>query len=224
MKTDALPPDIQYDELGEQLYAAVLEDVLRELGYPNQVLPNDIKPLTPETKLIGRAATMLAVPVPRASDARPFGLSLEFLDSLQRDEVVVVSAKSETPVSLWGEIMSTAALARGARGVVVDGYGRDTTFIREINFPAFFTGVTPIGSVGRMEVREIRQPVQVGSVTIAPGDLVFGDADGCLAIPQTIEKDVISIAVGKVGSETAVRQELRDGASVVATYEKYGVL
>jgi regulator of RNase E activity RraA len=213
-----------FDKIAKILYTAVVHDVLDELGYHNQALPPELRPLTPETRVVGRAATMRAADVLSDADKLPFGFSLQFLESLTPGEVVVGTAPSTKTVSLWGEIMSTAAAARGSRGVILDGYGRDASFIKDIEFPSFFTGLTPAGSVGRLQIREVRIDIQIGGVDVHNGDLVFGDFDGCIVIPQAVEAEAIKLAFEKVAAESQVREELRSGASIIAMYEKYGVL
>lgn len=208
----------------EELYSGVVHDVLDEMGYRNQALPARIKPLEPHFRVVGRAATMLAVPVSHPSESKPFGFTLEFLDGLSSGEVVVGSVQSDDDVSVWGEIMSTAAATRGAQGVVLDGYGRDADFIRKMGFPAFFTGLSPKGAVGRVEVRHVRIPIKIGNVDVRDGNLVIGDCDGCIVIPREVEPQVLDAAFAKVAAETKVRAELQAGANIVDMYAKYGVL
>lgn len=212
------------DRIREELYSGVVHDVLDDMGYRNQALPARIRPLEPHFRVVGRAATMLAVPVTDASVGQPFGFTLEFLDNMSPGEVAVCAVESDEDVAIWGEIMSTAAAARGAQGVVVDGYGRDADFIRQMEFPAFFTGLSPKGAVGRIEVRHVRVPVRIGKVDIKDGDMIIGDRDGCVVIPHAIEQQVLDAAFAKVDAETKVRVELQEGANIVEMYAKYGVL
>jgi regulator of RNase E activity RraA len=213
-----------FARIDKELYTAVVHDVLDEMGYRNQTLPANLRPLDDGDKIAGRAATMLAVEVADPSKIKPFGFSLEFLDGLHPGEVVVGTAESDAVVSIWGEIMSTAAKAKGARGVILNGYGRDSGFIKQMGFPAFFTGLTPTGSVGRLEIREVRTTIKIGGVTVNNGDLILADHDGCLVVPRDIEQQVLDAAFAKVAAESKVRAELQGGANITAMYEKYGVL
>ena len=67
-------------------------------------------------------------------------------------------------------------------------------------------------------------PIECGGVRVNPGDIVFGDADGVVVIPQTVERDVIAAAFAKVAGEDRTRDELRTGATLREVYDKYGIL
>ena len=67
-------------------------------------------------------------------------------------------------------------------------------------------------------------PIECGGVTVNPGDIVFGDADGIVVIPKAVETEVITAAVEKVSGEDRTRDALRDGATLREVYDKYGIL
>ena len=75
-------------------------------------------------------------------------------------------------------------VARGARGAVIDGFIRDARQILAMGFPVFTTGLSPVDSNGRGDVVAYNVPIECGGVTVNPGDIVFGDADGVVIIPQ----------------------------------------
>src|SRR5207248_1788392 len=130
------------------LYAAVVSDELDRLGRWDQVMRPDIRPLFPEARLAGRAFTVLAVPA-YSMPAEPYRLEMEAVDRLGPGDVMVVST---TDGSFWGELLSTASRARGARGIVVDGYTRDAQAIIAMQFPTFVRGISMADSLGRLEV------------------------------------------------------------------------
>jgi len=115
-------------------------------------------------------------------------------------------------------------MGRKAAGVVTDGGTRDYTEIVELNFPTFCAGLTPYDSLGRMDGKERNIPVVCGGIRVYPGDLVYGDVDGVVVIPQGIVDDVVERAWEKVRGENTVREELKAGARVVDTFKKYGIL
>ena len=125
---------------------------------------------------------------------------------------------------IWGELLSTAARARGARGAVIDGFIRDARQILAMGFPVFTTGLSPVDSNGRGDVVAYNVPIECGGVTVNPGDIVFGDADGIVVIPKAVETEVITAAVEKVSGEDRTRDALRDGATLREVYDKYGIL
>src|SRR5260370_41008112 len=85
--------------------------------------------------------------------------------------------------SFWGELLSTAARYRGARGIVVDGYTRDSLAIIRMGFPTFVRGIHIADSLGRLEVAAYDVPVVCGGGRGSPGCLVVGDFDGGVGVP-----------------------------------------
>ena len=208
-----------------RLYTAVLSDVLDELGYRHQVLPPRIRPLDEALVLVGRARTGLYRDVyhlPRGHN--PYELEIALVDDLKPGEVAVLACGASGRIAPWGELLTTASLARGANGCLTDGLVRDVRSIRELRFPVFHGGIGPLDSKGRGEVTAIDVPVECAGVTVNPGDLVFGDADGVLAVPQPIVRQALKLALEKVESEDRTRDELRQGALLGEVFKKYGVL
>jgi 4-hydroxy-4-methyl-2-oxoglutarate aldolase len=209
----------------ERLYAAVLSDVLDELGYRHQVLPPRIRPLDDQLVLAGRARTGLYRDVYHvARGHNPYELEIALIDDLKPGEVAVLACGASGRIAPWGELLTTACIARGATGCVTDGLVRDVKAIREVRFPVFHGGIGPLDSKGRGEVTAIDVPVECGGVTINPGDLVFGDADGVLAVPQPVARQAVKLALEKVEGEDRTRAELQQGALLGEVFKKYGVL
>src|SRR6185295_6848643 len=100
---------------------------------------------------------------------------------------VVGAVQASNRAALWGELLSTHTRAKGGRGAVLDGLSRDSWGIVEMKFPVFATGLTPADSKGRLEVIAIRSTIPVGGVSVANGDLVVADDDGCVVVPAAIE-------------------------------------
>lgn len=212
-----------YELIGSKLYTSVVADVMDDLGRWHQVMRYDIRPLYEDARVAGRAATMLACEVYQVPE-KPFELELELLDSLSDGEVVVCTTQGSTRAAMWGELLSTHTCARGGRGAVIDGLTRDAWGIVDMRFPVFATGRTPADSKGRLDVMAVRVPIDVGGVLVHDGDLVLGDVDGCLAVPQDIEAEVIERALAKVEGENTVREVLREGASIRRVFADYGIL
>ncbi len=216
--------DAKYlDRISDHLYSSVLADILDEAGYRQQVMRPEVRPLYPGAKVAGRAATMLAVEVSELP-AQPYHLLMEMLDGLQPGEVVVAAVQAQIRAALWGELLSTHTRARGGRGVVIDGLSRDSWGIEEMKFPVFATGLSPADSKGRLEVISIRGTIPVGGVSVADGDLIVADSDGCVVVPAAIEDDIIGKAMEKVSGEDKMRDVLRKGASIREVFKEYGIL
>ncbi len=212
-----------FEEIGAKLYTAVVADILDDLGYRNQVMRYDIRPVYPEAKIVGRAATMLATDVDEIP-ARPYELELTLLDELRSGEVIVCTTHGSRRCSIWGELLSTHARAKGGRGAIFDGLTRDVAGITGMRFPVFATGCAAADSKGRTHVIAIRCPIEVGGVLVKDGDLVVADADGCVAVPAAVENEAISRALQKVSGENRVRDLLAHGASIRQVFADYGIL
>jgi regulator of RNase E activity RraA len=183
----------------------------------------EVRPLFAGAKVVGRAATMLAIEVSELP-AEPYKLLIELLDGLQPGEVVVGAVQGESRAALWGELLSTHTRARGGRGVVLDGMSRDSWGIEDMKFPVFATGLSPADSKGRLEVVAIRSTIPVGGVSVTDGDLVVADGDGCVVVPAGIEDEVVASALDKVSGENAMRDILSKGASIREVFAEHGIL
>ena len=207
------------------LYAAVLSDVLDAQGYRHQVLPPSIRPLDESVVLCGRARTGLYRDVYHVPPGHnPYELEIALIDDLRPGDVPVLGCGSSGRIAPWGELLTTACRARGANGCLTDGLVRDVKAVRALKFPVFHGGIGPLDSKGRGEVAAIDVPIECAGVTVNPGDLVFGDADGVLVIPQPIVKPTLQLALAKVEGEDRTREELQQGALLAEVFKKYGVL
>jgi regulator of RNase E activity RraA len=214
-----------------ELFTAVVGDVMDTLGYRNQFLPPQIQPLRQDMVTIGAA-----MPVLEADDDggegpgrqnellnRPFGLMLRALDDLQKNEVYVCSGSSPT-YALWGELMSARAITAGAVGAVVNGYSRDTRGILEMNFPVFSMGRFAQDQRPRGKVLDFRCAIRFGNVLIRPGDIILGDIDGVCVIPRSIEEPVMRSALEKARGERRVYQAIKGGMKAQQAWDTYGIL
>jgi 4-hydroxy-4-methyl-2-oxoglutarate aldolase len=120
--------------------------------------------------------------------------------------------------------MSTRAQKLSAAGAVVNGYSRDTRGILKLNFPTFSIGRYAQDQGYRGKVVDFRVALEIDGVSIKPGDIVFGDLDGVLVIPQEAERDAITRAADKVSKENTVRTAIENGMSTADAFKTYGVM
>jgi 4-hydroxy-4-methyl-2-oxoglutarate aldolase len=223
-RVPATPQDLAFfAHIETNLYTAVVSDSLDDLGYRNQAMMSHLRPLFPNTCFAGWARTIACVDVYHIPPD-PYGLEIEAIDSILLGEVVVVATAESKRNSPWGELLSTAARARGARGAVIDGMVRDVKKIDELGFPVFAAGIKPVDSKGRGLVMDYNVPVICGGVQVSPGDLVFADHDGVIVIPAEVLPETIDLATEKVTRENHSRSELMKGAYLRDVYDKFGVL
>ena len=124
----------------------------------------------------------------------------------------------------WGEIMTATARTRNGAGAIVDGFHRDTPRVLEQNWPVFSRGRFAQDAGIRSKVVDFRCPIEIGSVQISPGDLIFGDLDGVVVIPRKVEDEVIELAIEKATGEKVVRKAIEAGMSSTEAFRKYGIL
>jgi len=214
-----------------ELFPALVGDVLDKLGYLHQFISPNIKPLRNDMIVIGRAmpvleADVFAEQVVRTQNAlmsKPFGIMFEALDSLKPNEVYICSGSSPR-YALWGGLMSLRAIKLGAAGAVLDGCSRDTDEIENLNFPTFSLGTYAQDQGPRGKVIDYRVPIEFNGVKVNPGDIVYGDRDGVLIIPQEIEAEAFEGAIKKARGEQHVREALENGMSTVEAFKKFGIM
>jgi len=212
-----------FEHIQRNLYTAVLSDALDEVGVRDRAMREHLRPLDPDSMVVGRARTMLCMDLYHI-DANPYAKEIEAVDSILPGEVAVVSTGESKRNAPWGELLSTAATARGARGAVVDGLVRDVKKILSLGFPMFAAGFKPVDSKGRGAVVDYNIPVECAGVLVEPGDLIVGDFDGVVAIPAHIADEVVRIATEKASRENDTRAELMAGSYLRDVFNKYGVL
>jgi 4-hydroxy-4-methyl-2-oxoglutarate aldolase len=212
-------------DIRARLYTAVLSDVLDELGFRHQAMAPSIRPLDEALVLAGYARTGLYREVYHVTpDENPYELEIALVDDLRADEVVVLGCGGSTRIAPWGELLSTAARARGAAGCVTDGFVRDIRAIRVMGFAVHHGGIAPLDSKGRGKVAAIDVPIECAGVAVSPGDLVVGDADGVVVVPRAVEDTALARAFDKVSGENRTREELAAGTKLGEVFEKYRIL
>lgn len=209
------------------LNAAVLSDTLDSLGLMQQAMKPFMRPLDDTLVLVGRARTGLYMPVyaPPAPGENPYEVEIALVDDLQPGDVAVLACDGPTErIAPWGELLSTASAARGAAGCVTDGLVRDVKQIRAMRFPVFCGGIGPLDTKGRARMVERDVPVVCAGVAVQRGDLVFGDVDGIVVIPQAAEQEVLRRALEKVRGEDQSREALQRGEKLADVFRRLGIL
>jgi len=211
----------------QPLNAAVLSDTLDSLGLMRQAMKPFMRPLDDALQLIGRARTGLYMPVyaQPVPGENPYEIEIALVDDLQPGDVVVLACDGPSErIAPWGELLSTASVARGAGGCVTDGLVRDVKQIRAMRFPVFCGGIGPLDTKGRARMVERDVTVQCAGVTVHPGDLVFGDIDGVVVIPREAEQEVVQRALAKVAGENQSRDALQRGEKLGDVFRRLGIL
>lgn len=211
-----------FDLMTRSLYSPVVGDVLDQLGFTHQFLPQAIQPMLPGMRVVGRAMPVLMADV-FGKQQQPFGRLTEALDQLRPGEIYVASG-GEMRCAYWGEILTATAKCRGAAGAVINGFHRDTPAVLEQSWPVFSRGRFAQDSSVRTKVIDFRCAIEMDGVLVSPGDLVFGDLDGVVVVPAAAERDVVRLSLEKARGEKVVRKEIEGGMSSTEAFRRYGIL
>lgn len=209
-----------FEIMRRELFTSVIADTLDAHGYLSQMLPPGLRPLRAGMKAMGRAMPVLETD--SVNEQEPFGVLFHALDDLKPNEIYIASGASSA-YAMWGELMTTAAIRRGAAGAIINGYVRDAEGIVALNFPAFSWGSYAADQKMRGRALAYRVPIMIGGVTVRPGDILCADEDGVVVVPQAVETAVITDALAKARAEKTLRRDLEAGMLAVDAFKKYGI-
>lgn len=184
-----------------------LSDAMDRLGIPCAFL--GIHPVVPGTKMCGQAYTVHYVPCGQKSDTVG-----DFIDDVEPGEVVVIDNSGRLDCTVWGDIMSLYASKKGIGGTLIDGVCRDIETIRELNYPIFTKSTYMRTGKDRVYVDHLNEPVNICSLQVLPGDVIFGDDSGVVVIPLTRVNEVIQIATEIEEKEEKIRMAVLAGSTL----------
>ena len=153
-------------------------------------LDSAIKPLKEEFRMAGRAMTV-RIPVGDNSAV------LKAIGEAKPGDIIVVDSKGDTYRAIAGDFVVGMMQTMEIGGLVVDGVIRDLEAIKELNFPVFSKG-TAVASSGKAGVGETNVPISCGGVTVYPGDIIIGDIDGVVVVPQAKGEEILVKAKDKI--------------------------
>jgi 4-hydroxy-4-methyl-2-oxoglutarate aldolase len=185
---------------------------LHEAGGKIGALPSVIKPVDPGMRCAGSALTVHSPPGDNLWLHRA-------LEVARPGDVMVVFAQGAYEHGYWGEIMGTMAQVRGLGGLVIDGGVRDGVLLAEMGFPVFSRGLCIRGTGKDYGASGwIGHPILVGEITVHAGDLIVGDRDGVVVVPQARAADVVTASERREAEEAAILNRLRAGETTMAVY------
>ena len=215
----------EFCERYRRLYLGVVCDAMYELGLDEPVLPTHLRPLFSEQRIVGIAHTVLGRSIdpwiPWDEGVERITSYLRVFEELEPDSVLV-SVTPDSPVGHFGELTGNAARKRGCVGVVLDGNLRDVEGLRDIGFPVFFRDLSPLNAIGRWEMVGHQVPVEIGAVTVCPGDVVFAEFEGIVVVPSDQASAVLEKAEEIVAAEARVRDEVQAGATPIESFHRHG--
>ena len=174
--------------------AAYPSSILADVAGRRGALSGRIAPLAPSMRFAGPAITVEVRPGDNLMIHAAMAIA-------QPGDVLVIDGKGDLNSALMGEIMSQQCVALGVVGVVIDGAVRDSEAIRELGFPMYAAGLNPNGPTKFVPGR-LNHPISIAGVSVNPGDLVVGDADGVTVIERDKAAAMLPLAAEKVAAET----------------------
>jgi 4-hydroxy-4-methyl-2-oxoglutarate aldolase len=176
-------------------------------------LPSAIKPLSPKLPVEGPAFTV------RSAPGDNIWLHRAITRAKEGDVLVVATGDVRGEQAYWGDVMTLAAETRGIIGLVIDGQVRDGVEIVRMGFPVFARGLCPRGPTKDNNAPGgLQEPIEIGGVTIHPGDLVVGDGDGVVIVAQAEVETVLQKAKEREDKEALIRERLRNGETTLEIY------
>ncbi|MDR6905861.1 regulator of RNase E activity RraA [Agromyces sp. 3263] len=212
-------------------YSGAVYDVLDELGFPNQALAPDIKPVDPEWTIAGPAFTMKGIPEP-TGDPDLRARRIHMFEAMKATGVPIIDVRDcsfDTQVAHYGEMNATVGSACGVIGAVVDGGSRDTRFLLERGFPLFCRYLSPVEAVKRWSYYDWQNTVSLRgalttTVSVSPGDFLVGDLDGVVVVPRELVVEVLQRTEELIAHEDVVRAEFLVSDDPVGVYRRHGRL
>lgn len=195
--------NVEQIKLLRELGAATVHEAQGAKG----ALDSGMKPIDPSSRLAGPALTV---------EMRPAdNLMLHYaLLKAKPGDVLVVDAKGFVEAGPWGDVMTHAAQKLGIAGLVINGAVRDANQIIDMGFPVFCRGLC-IKGTAKNQPGKVNVPICIGDVVIHPGDVVVGDRDGLVVVPQAEVEQTLRNAALREEKETAFRKELDAGRTTV---------
>jgi regulator of RNase E activity RraA len=210
-----MPNQEENIQRASRLDTTALSDALDRLGIAGQCL--GIKPLDHRFRLTGRAFTILYGPA-----GKPPGTVGDYIDDVPVGGVVVLDNGGRADATVWGDILTMVAHRRNIAGTVIDGACRDTHLALELSYPIFSRSYSMRTGKDRVQVEAMGGPVTIGDARVFPGDLLRGDSDGVLVIPQAHENEVLAVAEDIDAKEDQIRRLVLEGMSLTEARRQIG--
>lgn len=173
-------------------------------------IDSSIKPVQQNLKVVGRAYTVKL----RAADNY---MVLKAIKEAQEGDVLVIDGKGYMNNASCGDFIAALAQKMGITGLVIDGVVRDIAGIRELNFPVFCRGTTTAAS-DKAGSGEVNVAISCGGVAVRPGDIIIGDEDGVVVVPQENEEEILQKAQDKLKKDIEREEQVLASREAALAY------
>lgn len=195
--------------------ADAVDSIAGRRGYMDHV----IKPRVNDKKVVGPAVTVLEVPT---DEKLPPQDALDVIDGSEPGAVLVIGIGGYPDVAIFGGLMAAGASVNGFVGAILDGGVRDVGEIRrDYDLPVYSRSVSPGTTVGRFKTAGKNIPVEVGGVTVHPGDIMVADPDGVVVVPRDHAEAVLAMALDIEQKEAEQARYIRETKSLKEGLAKF---
>ena len=184
----------------------------------------DVRPLGRyDGNLVGPAFTLRNIPAREDIDTvgvftDPDHPQRKAIEIAPTGHVLVIDCRGDTRAACAGQILVTRLMRRGVAGLVGDGGIRDAGPIGEMSFPVYCAGPSAPLNLAQHHATELNVPIGCGGVAVYPGDIIVGDRDGVVVIPQAMAGEVARDAAEQEEMEEFLLQRVAGGAALAGTY------
>lgn len=192
-----------------------ISDAMDRIGIEGACL--GIKPLDRSFRICGQAFTLKYEAVGTVK-----GTVGDFIDDVKPGQVVVIDNSGRLNCTVWGDILTTMGSMKKIGGTVIDGVCRDTDHSLQLHYPIFSKDHYMRTGKDRVQLEAINVPVTLSNIRVNPGDIIFGDADGVLVIPQEKAEKVLEYASHIEEAETQIRNAIKSGMRLDEARKKFG--
>ena len=198
----------QLIERFQKVATASVADAVDKIAGKRGYMDQEIKPRVNDKKVVGPAVTVLEA---ATDEFLPPQHALDLIDEAPAGSVICISIAGEADVAVWGGLMTAGAVANEHAGAILDGGVRDITEIRrDYDFPVYARSVSPGTTLGRFKTLSSQVPVEIGGVTVNPGDIIVADIDGVIVVPREHAEAVLAM------SEEIDQRELEQAKLIIA--------
>lgn len=199
----------------KKLDTTCVSDAMDKLCIPCGL--HGIKPVITGKTICGTAYTVRYIPCSIVK-----GTVGDFLDDVDKGQVIVIDNNGRTDCTVWGDLMSLASLQRGIEGTLINGVCRDIPAIKKMEYPVYSKGHYMVTGKDRVQLDTLNQPVSISGVQVRPGDIILCDDSGAIVIPVEKAEEALKIAEEINTKEKLIESEIKKGSTLKEAREKAG--